>query len=109
MRYPVVLFSWSTDLGLAVLLEHRLVTDTQTQNCECHRTCRTTASRSLVLTLGGICVPPTVNYLQYLATGSTLTAVRPFQLPAPRSGTLSRISSVTQCWRFLTFLPRDAL
>jgi len=28
-----------------------------------------------VLTLGGICVPPTVNYLQYLDTGSTLTAV----------------------------------
>ena len=26
-----------------------------------HRTCRTTASGSPVLTLGGICVPPTVN------------------------------------------------
>ena len=32
------------------------------------------------MTLGGICVPPTVNYLQYLVTGSTLTAVGPFQL-----------------------------
>jgi len=49
-----------------------------------HRTCRTTAYLSPVLTLGGICVPPTVNYLQYLATGSTLTAVGPFQLPDPR-------------------------
>ena len=55
-----------------------------------HRTCRTTASWSPLLTLGGICVPPTVNYLQYLVTGSTLTAVGPFQLPAPQSGTLSR-------------------
>jgi len=33
--------------------------------------------------LGAICVLPTVNYLQYLATGSTLTAVGPIQLPAP--------------------------
>ena len=31
-------------------------------------------------------------YRQLLATGSTLTAVGPFQLPAPQSGTLSRIS-----------------
>ena len=44
-------------------------------------------------TLGGICVPPTVNCLQYLVTGSTLTAVGLFRLPAPQSGTLSRISS----------------
>jgi len=49
-----------------------------------------------MLTLGNICVPPTVNYLQYLATGSTLTAVGPFQLPAPQSGTLARISSATR-------------
>jgi len=27
-----------------------------------HHTCRSTASRSLVLTLGAICVPPAVNY-----------------------------------------------
>ena len=60
------------------------------------RTCRTTAFRSLVSTLGSICVPPTVNYLQYLATGSTLMAVRPSQSPAPQPGTLSRISSRTQ-------------
>ena len=46
---------------------------------------------SALLTLGGICVPPTVNYLQYLVTGLTLTAVGPFQLPAPQSGTLSRL------------------
>ena len=61
-----------------------------------HRTCRTTASRSPVLTLGGICVWPTVNYLQCLDTGSTLTAVGPFQLPAPQSATLSRILSWTR-------------
>ena len=61
-----------------------------------HRTCRTTASRSPVLTLGGICVPPTVNYLQCLVTSSTLTAVGPFQLPALQSGTLSRILSGTR-------------
>jgi len=41
-------------------------------------------------------VPSTVNCLQYLATGSTLTAVGPFRLPAPQSGTLSRISSETR-------------
>ena len=46
--------------------------------------------------IGGICVPLTVNCLQYLVTGSTLTAVGPFQLPAPQSGTLSRISSETR-------------
>jgi len=46
--------------------------------------------------IDAICVPPTVNCLQYLATGSTLTAVWPFQLPAPQSGTLSRISSGTR-------------
>jgi len=62
-----------------------------------HRqTCRTTAFRPPVLTLGGTCVPQTVNYLQYLATGSTLTAVGPVQLPAPKSGTLSQISSRTR-------------
>ena len=60
------------------------------------RTCRTTVFRPPVSTLGSTCVPPTVNYLQYLTTGSTLTAVGPFQLPAPQSGTLSRISSGTQ-------------
>ena len=49
-----------------------------------------------MLTLGSTCVPPTVNYLQYLATVSTLTAVGPFQFPAPQSGTLSRISSGTR-------------
>ena len=60
-----------------------------------HRTCRTTAPLSPVLTLGAICIPPTINYLQYLATDSTLMAVRLFQLPVPQSGTLSRISSGT--------------
>ena len=47
------------------------------------RTCRTTVVWPPVSTLGSTCVPPTVNCLQYLATGSTLTAVGPFQLPAP--------------------------
>ena len=62
-----------------------------------HRcTCRTAAFRPPVLTLGGTCIPPTVNYLQYLATASTFTAVGPFQLPAPQSRTHSRISSGTR-------------
>ena len=37
-----------------------------------------TASRSPVLTRGGICVPPTVTYLPYRVSGSTLTVVRAF-------------------------------
>ena len=66
-------------------------------NCaQLRRTCRTTAFRTPVSTLGSTCVLPTVNCLQYLAIGSTLTAVGPFQLPAPKSGTLSRISSGTR-------------
>jgi len=36
-----------------------------------HRICRSTASRSPVLTRGGICVPPTVVYLPYRVSGST--------------------------------------
>ena len=60
------------------------------------RICRTTAFRPPVSTLGGTCVPPTVNYLQYLATGSTLTVVEFFQLSAPQPGTLARISSETR-------------
>ena len=60
-----------------------------------HRNCRITSPLSPVL-IGGICVPPTVNCSQYLVTGSTLTAVWPCQLPAPQSGTLSRISSRTR-------------
>ena len=57
--------------------------------------CRTTAFQPPVLTLGGICVPPTVNYLQYPATSSTVMAVGPSQSPAPQPGTLSRILSGT--------------
>jgi len=58
-----------------------------------------------VSTLGSTCVPPTVNYLLYPATGLTLTAVGPFQLPASTvwnflslslSLSLSRISSGTR-------------
>jgi len=45
-----------------------------------------------MLTVGGICVLPTVVYSQYRVSGSTLTAVGLFQLPALWSGTLSRMS-----------------
>ena len=71
------------------------VTVTDVWTAAHHRTSRTTASRSLVLALGGICVPPTVNFLQYLATRSTLMAVGPSQSPAPQPGTLSQILSGT--------------
>ena len=55
--------------------------------------CRSTASRSPVLTRGGICVPPTVIYLPYRVSGSTLTAVGCSQLLAQWPGTLYRILS----------------
>jgi len=50
--------------------------------------------RSPVLTRGGICVPPTVTYLPYRVSGSTLTAVGRFQFRCP--GTHSRIFSGIQ-------------
>jgi len=53
--------------------------------------CRSTASRSPVLTRGGICVPPTVTYLPYRVSDSTLTAVGRSQLLTQWPGTLSRI------------------
>jgi len=49
-----------------------------------------------VLTRGGICVPPTVTYLPYRVSGSTLTAVGRSQLLAQWPGTLSRILSGIQ-------------
>ena len=49
-----------------------------------------------MLTRGGICVPPTVTYLPYRGSGSTLTAVGRFQLLARWPGTLSRILSGIQ-------------
>jgi len=55
-----------------------------------------TVSRPPVLTLGDSCVPASVNSLQYHVTGSILMVAGPFQLPAPRSGTLSRILSGTR-------------
>jgi len=55
-----------------------------------------TASWSPVLTRNGICVPPTVTYLPYHVSGSTLTAVRRSQLLARWPGTLSRILSGIQ-------------
>jgi len=61
-----------------------------------HRICRSTASRSPVLTRCGICVPPTVTYLPYRVSGSTLTAVGRYQLLAPWPGTHSRILSGIQ-------------
>jgi len=47
-----------------------------------HRICRSTASRSPVLTRAGIGVPPTVTYLPYRVSRSTLTAVGRSQLLA---------------------------
>jgi len=44
----------------------------------------------------GICVPPTVTYLTYRVSGSTLTAVGRSQLLARRPGTHSRILSGMQ-------------
>ena len=52
-----------------------------------------TASRSPVLTRAGICVPPTVTYLPYRVSRSTLTAVARSQLLARWPGTHSRILS----------------
>ena len=46
--------------------------------------------RSPVLTRAGICVPPTVTYLPYRVSGSTLTAVGRSQLLARWRGTHSR-------------------
>jgi len=58
------------------------------------RTQTHTASRSPVLTCGGICVPPTVTYLPYCVSRSALTAVGHLQLLARWPGTHSRILSV---------------
>jgi len=59
------------------------------------RICRSTASRSPVLTRGGICVPPTVTYLPYRVSDSTLVIGR-FRLLARWPGTHSRILSGIQ-------------
>jgi len=61
-----------------------------------YRIRRSTASRSPVLTRAGICVPPTVTYLPYRVSGSTLTAVGRSQLLARWPGTHSRILSAIQ-------------
>jgi len=66
------------------------------------RICRSTASRSPVLTGGDICVPPAV--MPYRVSGSTLTAVGRSQLLARWPGTHSRIrdpTSSTGCFRRL--------
>ena len=60
------------------------------------RICRSTASQSPVLTHSGICVPPTVTYLPYRVSSSTLTAVGRSQLLARWPGTHSRILSGIQ-------------
>jgi len=49
-----------------------------------------------MLTRGGICIPPTVTYLPYRVSGSTLTAVGRFQLLARWPGTHFRILSGIQ-------------
>ena len=61
-----------------------------------HRICRSTASRSPVLTHCGICVPPAVTYLPYRVSGSTLTAVGRSQLLARWPGIHSPILSGIQ-------------
>jgi len=61
-----------------------------------HRTWWTIASRSPMLTLGGICILPTAIYSQYHISGSILLAIGPLQLPALWSVTLSRILSGTR-------------
>jgi len=55
-----------------------------------------TASRSPVLTRVVVCILPTVTYLPYRVSGSTLTDVGRSQLLARRPGTHSRISSAIQ-------------
>ena len=49
-----------------------------------------------LITRAGICVPPTVTYLPYRVSGSTLTAVGRSQLLARWPGTHSRILSAIQ-------------
>ena len=49
-----------------------------------------------MLTRAGICVPPTVTYLPYLVSGSTLTAVGRSQLLARWPGTHYRVLSGIQ-------------
>jgi len=56
-------------------------------------TCRITVTRPPVLAVCYSCVPATVNFFQYVVTCSILMVAGPFQLPAPQSGTLSRILS----------------
>jgi len=72
----------------------------------------TTVSRLPVLTLGDSCVPATVNFLQYLVTGSILTVAGPFQLPVPQSGTyFIRDPTISaDCFRrlFKTYLAHSA-
>jgi len=79
-----------------VLTLHSIVNDYVTMYNVFDKTNRQNIYVIFLIIIVIICVPPTVKYLQYLiATGSTLTAVGPVQLPAPQSGTLSRISSVS--------------
>jgi len=49
-----------------------------------------------MLTRGGICVPPTVIYLPYRVSGSTLTAIGRFKLLTRRPGTHSLVLSWIQ-------------
>jgi len=69
--------------------------------CVCLSVCWTQmneAQHELVglITRAGICVPPTVTYLPYLVSRSTLTAVGRSQLLARWPGTHSRILSTIQ-------------
>ena len=87
------------DRGLGQILHdqlHRQWQFTSVWTAAHHRISRSTASQSPVLTRAGICVPPTVIYLPYRVSGSTLTAVGRSRLLARWLGTHSRILSGIQ-------------
>ena len=64
--------------------------------CCRHHQCLDGRAPPYLLTRGGICVPPTVTYLPYRVSGSTLTAVGRSRLLARWPGTLSWILSGIQ-------------
>jgi len=68
-----------------------------------HTLCRSTASQSPVLTCVGICVLPTIIYLPYRISSSTLTAVGHSQLlvqwPQTLPGFVRDATNSTDCFR----------
>ena len=79
--------------GFSSSLQWQFTVFTSVWTAAHHRICRSTASRSPVLTRAGICVPPTVAYLPYRVSDSALTAVGRSQLLIRWPGTLSRFLS----------------